>query len=61
MLNNQKIKKMHKLALYESGEGKRHLAISNYYRSDYIGLALIKNFFFDNNCLWYIAAGLFGI
>ena len=41
MLNNQKIKKMHKLALYESGEGKRHLAISNYYRSDYIGLALI--------------------
>ena len=45
MLNNQKIKKMHKLALYESGEGKKHLAISNYYRSDYIGLALIKNFF----------------
>ena len=45
MLNNQKIKKMHKLARYESGEGKKHLAISNYYRSDYIGLALIKNFF----------------
>ena len=45
MLNNQKIKKMHKLALYESGEGKKHLAISNYYRSDYIGLDLIKNFF----------------
>lgn len=45
MLNNQKIKKMHKLAVYESGEGKKHLAISNYYRSDYIGLALIKNFF----------------
>lgn len=44
MLNNQKIKKMHKLALYESGKGKKHLAISNYYRSDYIGLALIKNF-----------------
>ena len=60
MLNNQKIKKMHKLALYESGEGKRHLAISNYYRSDYIGLALIKTFF-DNNCLWYTAADLFWI
>ena len=44
-LNNQKIKKMHKLAVYESGEGKKHFAISNYYRSDYIGLALIKNFF----------------
>lgn len=45
MLNIQKIKKMHKLAVYESGVGKKHLAISNYYRSDYIGLALIKNFF----------------
>lgn len=45
MLNVQKIKKMHKLAVYESGIGKKHLAISNYYRSDYIGLALIKNFF----------------
>ena len=44
MLDVQKIKKMHKLAAYESGEGKQHLAISNYYRSDYIGLALIKNF-----------------
>ena len=45
MLDVQKIKKMHKLAAYESGEGKQHLAISNYYRSDYMGLALIKNFF----------------
>ena len=45
MLDVQKIKKMHKLAVYESGEGKQLLAISNYYRSDYIGLALIKNFF----------------
>ena len=45
MLDVQKIKKMHKLAVYESGEGKKHLAISNYYRSDYIGLALIKSFF----------------
>lgn len=45
MLDNEKIKKMHKLAAYESGVGKKHLAVSNYYRSDYIGLALIKNFF----------------
>lgn len=45
MLNHQKIKKMYKLAAYESGEGKKELAVSNYYRSDYIGLALIKNFF----------------
>lgn len=61
MLNNQKIKKMHKLAVYESGEGKKHLAISNYYRSDYIGLALIKNFFLDDHSLWIAADDLFWI
>ena len=52
MLNEQKIKKMNKLAAYEAGEGKEHLAISNYYRSDYIGLALIKNFFSYHHGLW---------
>ena len=45
MLNEQKIKKMRKLAAYESGKGREDLSISNYYRSDYIGLAMIKNFF----------------
>lgn len=45
MLNAQKIKKMNKLAVYESGVGKEHLSVSKYYRSDYIGAALIKNFF----------------
>ena len=61
MLNNQKIKKMHKLALYESGAGREHLAVSNYYRSDYIGLALIKNFFFDNYRLWDSSDDLSGL
>lgn len=45
MLNQERIKRMTKLASYESGEGKTYLPISKYYRSDYIGLALIKNFF----------------
>ena len=31
--------------MYEQGEGKKYLPVSRYYRSDYIGLALIKNFF----------------
>lgn len=35
---------MTKLSMYESTEGKTYLPISKYYRSDYIGLALIKNF-----------------
>ena len=39
MLNEQKIKKMRKLATYESGKGRKQLRISKYYRSDYIGLS----------------------
>ena len=45
MLNEEKIKVMNKLAMYEKGEGRKYLPVSKYYRSDYIGLAMIKNFF----------------
>ena len=45
MINEEKVKIMNKLAMYEKGEGKKYLPVSKYYRSDYIGLALIKNFF----------------
>lgn len=45
MINEEKVKIMTKLAMYEQGKGKKHLPVSKYYRSDYIGLALIKNFF----------------
>lgn len=45
MLNLEKVRIMTKLAAYEKGEGKDYLPISRYYRTDYIGLALIKNFF----------------
>ena len=45
MLNEEKIKIMNRIALYEKTEGKKYLPVSRYYRSDYIGLALIKNFF----------------
>ena len=45
MLNEEKIKVMNKLAIYEKKDGKKYLPVSRYYRTDYIGLALIKNFF----------------
>ena len=45
MLNEEKVKIMNNLAMYEKREGKKFLPISKYYRTDYIGLALIKNFF----------------
>ena len=45
MLNLEKIRTMNKLAIYEKTEGRKYIPVSKYYRSDYIGLALIKNFF----------------
>jgi len=44
MLNENKIRLMTNLARYEDGEGKEDLKISKYYRSDYIGMGLFKNF-----------------
>ena len=45
MLNEEKVRLMNRLAIYEKTEGRKYLPVSRYYRSDYIGLALIKNFF----------------
>ena len=45
MVNEEKVKIMNRLAMYEHGEGRKYLPVSRYYRSDYIGLALIRNFF----------------
>ena len=58
MLNEEKIKIMNKLAMYEQGEGKTYLPVSRYYRSDYIGLALIKNFFLVTIGYCLILAGI---
>ena len=43
MLDEEKIRLMTKLAHYESEQGKEELKISRYYRSDYIGIGLLKN------------------
>ena len=45
MINEEKVKIMNRLAMDEKVEGRKYLPVSKYYRSDYIGLALIKNFF----------------
>lgn len=44
MLNEKKIRLMTELARYEEREGKEELRIAKYYRSDYLGIALFKNF-----------------
>ena len=58
MLNEEKIKIMNKLAMYEQGEGKKYLPVSRYYGSDYIGLALIKNFFLVTIGYCLVLAGI---
>ena len=45
MLNKERIRQMTALARYEQEDGKKELKISRYYRNDYIGLMLLKNFF----------------
>ena len=43
MLDTKKVRLMTELAHYETEEGKEDLKISRYYRSDYIGIGLLKN------------------
>lgn len=44
MLDQNRIRLMTNLARYEGGTGKEDLRISKYYRGDYIGIGLLKNF-----------------
>lgn len=41
MLNEDRIKIMTELAMFEQGSGKKKLKISGYYRRDYVGLNMI--------------------
>ncbi len=43
MLNNDKIKLMTKLALYEEKNGKKTIPTSKYYKDDYMGLKMINS------------------
>lgn len=42
MLNEEKIKLMTKMAIYEQRRGKKEIPMSRYFRSDYISLGIIK-------------------
>lgn len=43
MLNEERIKLMTKMACYEADEGRKNVAIGNYFRGYYIGLQVIKS------------------
>ena len=42
MINESKVILMTKLASYETGEGKKYLAVCRYFRSDYISMQILK-------------------
>ena len=45
MVNEDRIKQLYKIAIYEQTEEKEHRGAGQYYRSDYIGKEVMKSFF----------------
>ncbi len=45
MLNEEKVKCMTKAAAYEKGPEKKYIKIDSYFRSDYLGLQMVKSAF----------------
>ncbi len=43
MLNENKVKMMTKMAIYEKNEGKKMLRNARYYKGDYVALAALKS------------------
>ncbi len=43
MINEEKVILMTRLASYESGRGKKDMAVLNYFRGDYIGFRVLKS------------------
>lgn len=43
MLNNDKVRLMTKLAVYENKEGKEDIRLSKYYKTDYVRYEVIKS------------------
>lgn len=58
MLNEERIILMTKLASYESGEGKKNAAIGSYFRSDYIGMQVVKSVIYAT-IAFFIMFGLY--
>lgn len=44
MINEKRIIAMTRMASYEANEGKKHMEVGRYFRSDYMSLNLLKGF-----------------
>lgn len=56
MLNEEKVKCMTKAAAYEKGPEKKNIKIDSYFRSDYLGLQMVKSAFAYTAAFCIIAA-----
>ena len=45
MVNEEHVKQLYKIAIYEQNEEKEHRQAGQFYRSDYIGKEVVKSFF----------------
>ena len=54
MVHEERVRLMTKLQAYEDGGGKKDIAVSNYFRGDYLGLQMLKSIIYVT-----IAAGIF--
>ncbi len=43
LLNENKVKMMTKMAIYEKNEGRKSLKTAKYYKSDFVALGVLKN------------------
>lgn len=58
MLSQERIKLMTKMAAYEENEGKKYMSIGSYFRSDYMGMQVIRSVI-CGTMAFFLLAGLY--
>lgn len=43
MINEERVRQMTRMAIYEEGEGKHYIPMTQYFRHDYVGKELVKS------------------
>ena len=58
MLSQERIKLVTKMAAYEENEGKKYMSIGSYFRSDYMGMQVIRSVI-SGTLAFFLLAGLY--
>ena len=58
MLSQERIKLMTKMAAYKENEGKKYMSIGSYFRSDYMGMQVIRSVI-CGTLAFFLLAGLY--